>query len=209
VAILLDLYIVRHGQTEWNVQKRMQGRLDSFLSLKGVEDAKRLRDYLADTKFDEVISSPSGRAYKTAKLIQPRNEKIMTDTRLMEIHLGKWQGKTEVEISHEFPKEYYHYWKAPERYYNHGGETFTDVISRLEDFLQDLEKIRSGGKVLIVTHGVAIMAILAIVKMLPIKDFWSGPMIEGTSLTLIRLEKGERKLLVEGGVEHLSLVSSS
>jgi broad specificity phosphatase PhoE len=209
VTILIDLYITRHGQTEWNVQKRMQGRLDSSLSLKGMEDAKRLRDYIAETTFDEVISSPSGRAYTTAKLIQPHREKIMTDTRLMEIHLGKWQGKTDVEICHEFPLEYNHYWKAPERYYNHGGETFADVISRLEDFLQDLEKIRSGGKVLIVTHGVAIMALLAIVKKLPIKDFWSAPVIEGTSLTLIRLEKGERKLLIEGSVDHLLLVSSS
>lgn len=204
---MIDLYIARHGQTEWNVQKRMQGRLDSSLSLKGMEDAKRLRDYLVDTAFDKVISSPSGRAYTTAKLIQPHKENIMTDPRLMEIHLGKWQGKTDVEINKEFPLEFDHYWKAPERYYNHGGETFSDVISRLEDFLQDIEKVSSGGKVLIVTHGVAIMALLSIVKMLPIKDFWSAPVIEGTSLTLIRLEKGERKLLIEGSVEHLSLAS--
>lgn len=209
MTILIDLYIVRHGQTEWNVQKRMQGRLDSALSLKGMEDAKRLRDYLADTPFDEVITSPSGRAYTTAKLIQPHKEKIMTDPRLMEIQLGRWQGKTEVEISNEFPLEYDHYWKAPERYYNPEGETFADVITRLEDFLQDIEKAYSDGKLLIVTHGVAIMALLSIVKMLPLKDFWSTPVIEGTSLTLIRLEKGQRKLLIEGSVEHLSLVSSS
>jgi broad specificity phosphatase PhoE len=209
VTILIDLYIVRHGQTEWNVQKRMQGRLDSALSLKGMEDAQRLRYYLADTVFDEVISSPSGRAYTTAKLIQPQKERIMTDPRLMEIHLGRWQGKTDIEIRNEFPLEYDHYWKAPERYYNPGGETFSDVITRLEDFLQDIEKAHSDGKVLIVTHGVAIMALLSIVKMLPLKDFWSAPVIEGTSLTLIRLEKGERKLLIEGSVEHLSLVSSS
>ncbi|AYA77763.1 histidine phosphatase family protein [Bacillus sp. Y1] len=204
---MVDLYIARHGQTIWNVQKRMQGRLDSSLTKKGVEDAKRLREYLADTPFDEVISSPSGRAYTTAKLIRPNETNMTTDPRLMEIHLGKWQGKTDDEIHREFPSEYDHYWNAPERYDNDGGETFTDVITRVEDFLQEIERTYVEGRVLIVTHGVAIMAFLSIVKNLSLKNFWSGPISEGTSLTLIRLEKGERKLLVEGSVEHLSLVT--
>jgi broad specificity phosphatase PhoE len=207
VTLMVDLYIARHGQTTWNVQKRMQGRLDSSLTKKGVEDAKRLRDYLACTSFDEVISSPSGRAYTTAKLIRPMEKQITTDPRLMEIHLGKWQGKTEEEIHHEFPSEYKHYWNAPDRYYNDGGETFEEVINRVEDFLQEIERTYTDGRVLIVTHGVAIMAFLSIVKKLTIKDFWSTPITEGTSLTLIRLEKGERKLLVEGSVEHLLLAS--
>jgi probable phosphoglycerate mutase len=193
-AKLIDLYIARHGQTQWNVQKRMQGRLDSSLTIKGIEDAHRLGDYLAPISFDQVISSPSGRAYTTAKLIRPKDKKIITDPRLMEIHLGKW------------PVEFHQYWNAPERYYNHEGETFKDVITRVDDFLKNLERACSGGKVLIVTHGVAIMAFLSLVKKLPIKDFWSSPVVEGTSLTLIRLEKGERKLLVEGSVEHLSVV---
>jgi broad specificity phosphatase PhoE len=204
---MVDLYIARHGQTSWNVQKRMQGRLDSSLTIKGVEDAKRLREYLADTPFDEVISSPSGRAYTTAKLIRPNETNMTTDPRLMEIHLGKWQGKTDDEIHREFPSEYDDYWNAPERYDNGGGETFTDVITRVEDFLQEIERTYVEGRVLIVTHGVAIMAFLSIVKKLSLKKFWSAPISEGTSLTLIRLEKGERKLLVEGSVEHLSLVT--
>lgn len=205
--MMIDLYIVRHGQTTWNVQKRMQGRLDSALTKKGVEDAIRLRDYLATTPFDEVISSPSGRAYTTAKLIRPNETNMKTDPRLMEIHLGKWQGKTDDEIYHEFPSEYDHYWNAPERYYNDGGETFTDVMTRVEDFLQEIERMHGGGRVLMVTHGVTIMAFLSIVKKHSLNNFWSAPISEGTSLTLIRLDKGERKLLVEASVEHLSLVS--
>ncbi len=205
--MMIDLYIVRHGQTTWNVQKRMQGRLDSSLTKKGVEDAKRLRDYLADTHFDEVISSPSGRAYTTAKLIRPNETNIITDPRLMEIHLGKWQGKTEDEIYREFPSEYDYYWNAPERYDNDGGETFTDLMARVEDFLQEIERMDDDGRVLMVTHGVTIMAFLSIVKKHSLNKFWSAPISEGTSLTLIRLDKGERKLLVEASVEHLSLVS--
>lgn len=205
--MMIDLYIVRHGQTTWNVQKRMQGRFDSPLTKKGVEDAKQLREYLATTSFEEVISSPSGRAYTTAKLIRPNETNMKTDPRLMEIHLGKWQGKTVDEIYHEFPSEYDHYWNAPERYYNDGGETFTDVITRVEDFLQEIESMDGDRRVLVVTHGVTIMAFLSIVKKHSLNKFWSAPISEGTSLTLIRLDKGERKLLVEASVEHLSLVS--
>lgn len=204
---MVDLYIARHGQTTWNVQKRMQGRLDSSLTKKGVEDAKRLRDYLADIPFNVVISSPSGRAYTTAKLIRPNDKNISTDPRLMEIHLGNWQGKTVDEIHREFPSEYDQYWNSPERYYHDGGETFADVIARIEDFLQEIEKTYVEGRVLIVTHGVAIMAFLSIAKNLSLKNFWSAPISEGTSLTLIRLEKGERKLQVEGSVEHLLLAT--
>lgn len=204
---MVDLYIARHGQTTWNVQKRMQGRLDSSLTKKGVEDAKRLRDYLDDTPFDKVICSPSGRAYTTAKLVRPYETNVTTDPRLMEIHLGKWQGKTDDEIHREFPSEYDHYWNAPECYYNDGGEAFTDVITRVEDFLQEIERMDGDGRVLVVTHGVTIMAFLSIVKKHSVNKFWSAPICEGTSLTLIRLDKGERKLLVEASIEHLSLVS--
>lgn len=204
---MIDLYIVRHGQTEWNVQKRMQGRLDSSLTEKGIKNALRLRDRLAPITFDEVYSSPSERALTTARLIQPDGKKITIDSRLMEIHLGKWQGKTEQEIQEQFPVEYDHYWNAPELFRNEDGETFTNVKERIEDFLSFLEEKHTNGKVLIVTHGVAIMTFLMITKKIDLKDFWADPLIEGTSLSLIRLENGEKNLLVEGCKNHLILES--
>lgn len=66
---MLNIYLVRHGETEWNIEKRLQGWQDSNLTEKGIEDANALHDHLIDIKFDAIYSSSSKRAFKTAEII--------------------------------------------------------------------------------------------------------------------------------------------
>src|ERR1700730_4967922 len=87
------LVIVRHGQTDWNVEERYQGQLDVPLNSVGRLQAETLRSYLAGMGFDAVYSSPLQRAYETANIICC-NAPIARDGRLREIHHGAWQGKT-------------------------------------------------------------------------------------------------------------------
>ncbi|WP_210366680.1 histidine phosphatase family protein [Bacillus sp. REN3] len=200
---MLHLYVVRHGQTEWNVEKRSQGRLDSSLTEKGINDAVLLGEWLDDTEFSQIISSPSLRTMETAKLIKGgRQIPLSTDERLMEIHLGPWQGMTESEIKEKFPEEFDLYWNQPDAYVTKLGETFADVKNRLALFLDDLEKNIPDGNVLIVTHGVVIKTLYLLCRGASIREIWNPPYIDGTSLTIVEISEDQRKLVAEASLEH-------
>lgn len=202
---MLHLYVIRHGETEWNKEKRSQGRLDSALTHKGKEDALLLGARLQDTEFRQIISSPSGRTLETAGLVKgERMIPLLTDERVMEIDLGSWQGKTEEEIKSLYPEEFDAYWNEPEVYKSVGGESFLQVQQRLLEFLDDLENTVTDGNVLIVTHGVVIKTLYLLSRDSSLKYLWEPPFIHGTSLTILTLDAGKKELLLEACVSHCS-----
>lgn len=143
-----ELYILRHGQTEWNAQGRMQGALNSPLTPKGeAEAAKQGRILQAlDLAGFQFICSPQGRAVQTAGIALARvADHIVTDDRLVEISVGVWAGKLRDELPMEDVPDPYmaQYEAAP------GGEGLAGVRLRAQAFLADLK-----GPAVIVTHGV-------------------------------------------------------
>jgi probable phosphoglycerate mutase len=105
---LLDttIYIVRHGQTEWNLEGRFQGRLDSPLTNAGVEQAKQLAQRLQNISFDSIYSSSSNRAFSTAlHLRKDRAIEVNKSDHLMEMDFATWEGRKWSEIQDLYPKE--------------------------------------------------------------------------------------------------------
>jgi len=203
---MIHLYVIRHGETEWNKEKRSQGRLDSSLTEKGKKDACSLGDRLDNTEFCQIISSPSGRTLETARLVKgERMIPLTTDERLMEIDLGAWQGKTEEEVKSLYPEEFDAYWNEPERYKGVGGETFLQVQQRIIKFLKDLEETVTEGNILIVTHGVVMKTLYLLCRNTSLKHLWDPPFIHGTSLTIVSLDAGKKELLLEACVLHIEL----
>ncbi|KIY23599.1 MULTISPECIES: histidine phosphatase family protein [Mesobacillus] len=203
---MIHLYVIRHGETEWNKEKRSQGRLDSSLTEKGKKDARSLGDRLDNTEFCQIISSPSGRTLETARLVKgERMIPLTTDERLMEIDLGAWQGKTEEEVKSLYPEEFDAYWNEPERYKGVGGETFLQVQQRIIKFLKDLEETVTEGNILIVTHGVVMKTLYLLCRNTSLKHLWDPPFIHGTSLTIVSLDAGKKELLLEACVLHIEL----
>ncbi|KKE80079.1 histidine phosphatase family protein [Oceanobacillus caeni] len=201
----MKLFVVRHGETEWNAQKRLQGHLDSPLTVNGIHHAELLSKRLKSTCFASIISSPSERAMHTARIIRGNQTlAIETDKRLKEINLGSWQGKTFEEIKEMDPDRFENYAKHPNQYYREEkeAENLTDVVTRVKDFLKDTEEKYQTGNHLIITHGVVIKVLQLICKNYSIDKIWEPPEIEGTSLTIIEIKDGERKLLVEGDISH-------
>ncbi|WP_068677273.1 histidine phosphatase family protein [Oceanobacillus sp. Castelsardo] len=201
----MKLFVVRHGETEWNVQKRLQGHLDSPLTANGIHHAKLLAKKLESISLDSIISSPSERAMHTARIVSGnRTIAIETDKRLKEINLGSWQGKTFEEIKAMDPFTYENYVKQPHLYKREeeGAETLSDVINRLHAFLRDVESTYHLGNHLIVTHGVVVKALQLICKNNSIEQIWEPPDIDGTSLTIVEIIDGKRKMLVEGDISH-------
>jgi len=201
---MLTLYIVRHGETEWNKEGRIQGRLNSQLTDKGRQYARLLGERLKEVDFIEIISSPSSRTLETAKLIcADRNLSIVTDEAIMEMDMGKWQGKTKKEIYEHSLEMYRTFMDHPEIYQQDGAETFADMKKRASEFLQKLQNRYLPGNLLIVTHGLFIKTLFLIAKEIEIKDFWSEPTVDGTSLSIVTIEQGKIKLVLEGDMGHV------
>ena len=144
------IYIVRHGQTDYNVEGRYGGRIDVPLNDVGIKQAQDLHKILKDIKFDYVYSSPLQRALQTAKIIC--NNEIITDARIIERDNGKLEGKLKAEID-VFPD----FNDPNETRYN--IENIVVFRKRIYDFFEDITKNHSGKNVLVVTHaGVGIYA---------------------------------------------------
>ena len=142
------IYVVRHGETDWNLEKRYAGRKDVEINQTGVEQAKKVADKLKDVDFDIVISSPLKRAYKTAEIITEK-EKIV-DERIIERCSGDFEGKLKIEcdgsIDFNDPNE--------NRYNIENINTFRN---RIYNFLDEIKEKYKGKNVLVVTHaGVSI-----------------------------------------------------
>lgn len=150
------LILVRHGLTDWNLERRYQGRLDIPLNAAGRAQAETLKAQLENIPFEIVYSSPLRRAYETAEIIS-WGKPIVPDQRLAEIDHGTWQGKTQDEIAEQWPHE----WKAwntdPDKFTPPGGETAAQVQLRVKEFIGEVQ----GKAVLCVSHGVVIQTFLS------------------------------------------------
>lgn len=137
------IYIVRHGQTDWNVCHRYQGRQDIELNEKGIVQAKEIAEKLKTVEFYKVFSSPLKRAYQTAKEIY--KGKIIEDERLLERCNGELEGKTKEEILDHID-------------FNdingsgHGIEHILKFRNRIYEFLDEVTKKYVNENILIVTH---------------------------------------------------------
>lgn len=104
---MLNIYLTRHGQTEWNLEGRMQGWGNGELTEEGINDAIALGKRLKDVPIDVIYSSSSKRAYHTAELIKgSRNIPIKQGDLFREMSFGDWEGRFRNEIEKEYEQEY-------------------------------------------------------------------------------------------------------
>lgn len=159
---LATVYIVRHGETEWNFKKLIQGQSDSPLTETGIKQAKKLSKKLNKIKFDLVFSSDLLRARRTAEIIIAEQKlEIATSKLLRERRFGKLEGKPTKtlrafdeffsKLKHE---EIYSYKSAPD------VESDEEIVTRLITFLREAAISHPGKKILVVTHGGVMRAFL-------------------------------------------------
>ena len=142
------IYIVRHGQTDWNLEGRFQGRIDIELNEKGREQAKLTKEKLKNIKFDKVISSPLKRAIETAQIIT--DEPVEVDDRIIERCNGQLEGKLKKEC--ESMVDF-----TDENESKLGIESLRAFRGRITSFFDELEKKYPNKNILVVTHaGVSI-----------------------------------------------------
>ena len=160
------LYIARHGETEWNIEHRIQGRGDSPLTSKGIQQAKDLAQKLRHIHFDAVFSSDLTRAKRTAEVIALDKElAVITAQALRERAFGSFEGKTDSEFTQELQdlldqrdqlvdEARFKFKLHPEI------ETDEEIVSRSLVYLREIAVSNTGKTVLIVTHGGIIRGLL-------------------------------------------------
>ncbi len=140
---MTTILLARHGETDWNRERRYQGHLDPPLNELGRRQAYELADALAGERFDAIYSSDLGRAHETAEIVGARlGLPVTSDPGLREIHLGSWAGLTRDEVAERFPGAE-----------GHGGETDHEFEARVVGAVQRIVELHPRERVLIVSHG--------------------------------------------------------
>lgn len=159
---MLKLYLIRHGETQWNAEGRIQGHTDIELNERGLEQARRLAARInGEGAFDAIYASPLRRAFRTATFIgDALNLPVIPDTRLIERSLGQLEGLTMSDIKEKFP-EVHHAWHEGGIRPHIPGEEMREVfVERTRGFLQDVRAKHREGRVLAITHGGTINMLL-------------------------------------------------
>jgi len=157
-----NVFMVRHGQTEWNLFNRIQGQKNSPLSEAGKKQACRIREKLKDKEIKIAYSSSLGRAVETAAIIiDDLPIKLIQRDTLNEIALGPLEGKTFEEAKKMCPVEYEQFWHYPEKYSLRGSETYHELQDRTVHEINSIIDKNIGSNVLVVSHGIAIKVILS------------------------------------------------
>jgi 2,3-bisphosphoglycerate-dependent phosphoglycerate mutase len=154
------LYLVRHGQTEWNRDRRMQGRRDSPLTDAGIAHARSHAALMAGENVEHLLVSPLGRARDTARLINTVcRVGVTVDERLAERAYGAWEGLTWAEIEAGYEAELRAHVADPFYHRPPGGENLPDVVDRVAPLIGDLRALPHR-RVAIVSHGICGRALL-------------------------------------------------
>lgn len=155
-----NIFLVRHGETEWNSLKKLNSRTDTSLSKNGEEQVKKLSKSLSHIKFDYVFSSPLLRAQQTAKLIC-KDIKIITSKNLIEADFGDFEGCSAESLERNNPLSVFNKWRNGEKLStDYNLEPLNVVSERANNFLiNDLQDL--SGNILVTSHGYLIRVLLA------------------------------------------------
>lgn len=197
------IYLMRHGETNWNKERRLQGQSDIPLNEFGVELAVKTAEALRDVPFDMAFCSPLGRAVETAKIILgDRKTPLSIDQRLKEISFGAGEGIC-FDVAKRTPEDPLHnFFCRPEAYLPpEGGESFEQVAERGRSFLQEKLIPLEGSceTLLMVAHGAFNRSLLNPIMGIPIEDFWQIG-LPNCAVSILSLEGGRFKVLEKSKV---------
>lgn len=194
---ILELWLIRHGETDWNRERRIQGQQQNVLSALGETQARRLGSRLIGEHFDTVYGSDLKRTRQTADLVFP-GQNVVFDERLREISRGVLEGQRGQDFAGEYLE---HYTAMQQDIYNFrppGGENHFDVQDRAAAWLESLPR---SGKVAAVTHGGVITALFR--HALGVRELTAWLQVGNTSISKLRFGADWTELLSLNDTAHL------
>jgi len=180
------LYLIRHGETEWNVKRLVQGHTDSKLTKKGIAQAKKLAEKFRKTKIDAIFSSDLSRAKRTAEIIAVEKKlAVETSELLRERSFGTYEGQTMNDIK-KLLERVESILQGKEDDESNEIESCDQMISRLITHLREISSAYSGRNVVVVTHGGCLRLLLTHLGIFNEEDLKPGTKLldNSTILTL-------------------------
>jgi len=166
---MTQLCLVRHGQTDWNLEGRYQGQSDVPLNDKGLAQARSLAEQLKDQSFAAIYSSDLRRARQTAEPIANLlGINIQLEARLREINQGQWEGVLVEDIKARYAKIWSQRTEDPANVRPPGGETVREVATRVYTALDEITSRHSDENILIVSHGLSIATAICRTQNIPV-----------------------------------------
>lgn len=202
----MRFFVVRHGETAWNLEGRFQGQIDTDLNAKGIEQAELVAQRLAGHEFQAIITSPLSRAKVTAEKIAELSDfsEFLLDNEFTEISHGDWEGCLADEILAKWPEVLNEWHSKPENVKMPGesGETLHDVQKRTVKAAEEVAK-KYTGDVLLASHDAVIKVLLCYWLGAPLSSFWRFQ-IPNASITVVEVLPGKApRILLMSDAAHI------
>ena len=204
----MKIYLIRHGQTDWNLEGKIQGRHDVSLNETGSKQAELLAMGMDKRPVVQIFSSRQKRALETAQAVGRRQHVAVTVIDgLEEVEFGEWEGKTWDEISREYPEEFKDWCTEPAEIVPPGGESRPQIYRRIGNALKEILR-RSRGDIAIVSHGAALAYMVSIMLEKELGDH-DEIIVKNASISTVEYDRetGKFHMVEANDVSHLKALS--
>ena len=197
------IFLIRHGETEWNKQNILQGKSDIKLSPEGIHQAQLLAEHAPFQHVHAVYSSDLIRAVNTAEILAKKfNLPVIKMPELREMNFGDWEGVPMRVLAFGQIKGFDKFFTAPERCHPPHGETFLECQARVMIGIREILANHEGQNVIVVSHGAAIRLILGAALDMPLHKIWAISQFN-MALNVLRVDDGEFTVELLNSTMHL------
>lgn len=171
---MTKIFLIRHGETEWNKIGKLQGSSDVDLSPEGIRQARLLAEHAPFKSVDAIYSSDLTRALKTAEVLAEKfNLPVIKNSGLRETSFGTWEGRYLNDLAKENPQGFENFFTSPDKVRPPQGETFLQSQARIMNALNAIIADNEGKNIIVVSHGAAIRLIICAALEIPISKMWA------------------------------------
>jgi|TARA_B110000438_G_scaffold249871_1_gene253371 broad specificity phosphatase PhoE len=185
----MEIHLIRHGETNWNKERRAQGQSESHLTDLGIQQAKELGQRIGQLEFDRIYCSSSLRTRQTAEhAFSESTTEINYLDSLREIFLGPWEGVLYDDIAIREPDSYKHFWEEPHLFNVEGAESFSNLQKRAVETVGEIAAGHPQQKIALVSHGALIKSFLCHLEKRPLSELWAPPKMHNCAHSIVNLD---------------------
>ena len=200
---MTKIFLIRHGETEWNAIGKLQGSSDIKLLPEGINQAHMLAEHAPFSAVDAVYSSDLSRAMMTAEILAEKfGLPVIKERGLRETSFGDWEGRFLSELAKENPKGFEKFFTKPDKVQPPNGETFLQSQARIMNAFDEIIADNEDKNIIVVSHGAAIRLILCAALYIPIRKMWSIGQYN-MALNILVFEEGNFSIELLNSTLHL------
>lgn len=197
------VYFIRHGQTDWNAQRRFQGSQDIPLNEAGCTQAQAIASRFAGTKFSRIYHSPLKRAEKTAQILCEHSPApLVCIPELCEVRMGCWEGMNFAQVKEEMPEEYARYMADRKHVAPPGGESFLELQKRALEAMNVILRNETEDFA-VVAHGAIFKALFCAYMHIDLDHLNAFDVANG-SVSVVDFKNGQPKMITLNDLSHFS-----